>query len=105
VTGKPDQHQHAESVADSIIERLGGRIALALPLGLGKANLVANAGLSLRPWPKAKPMRRSVRPSRGCSWQPPQVCANVSMQNCFSGRSSKENNLLGLGNPAYRADR
>jgi acyl-CoA hydrolase len=43
VTGKPDQHQQAESVADRIIERLGGRIVLALPLGLGKANLVANA--------------------------------------------------------------
>jgi acyl-CoA hydrolase len=43
VTGKPDQHQRAESVADRIIERLGGRIVLALPLGLGKANLVANA--------------------------------------------------------------
>jgi acyl-CoA hydrolase len=43
VTGKPDQHQQAESVADHIIERLGGRIVLALPLGLGKANLVANA--------------------------------------------------------------
>ncbi|RWB31432.1 MULTISPECIES: acetyl-CoA hydrolase/transferase C-terminal domain-containing protein [unclassified Mesorhizobium] len=43
MTGKPDQHQQAESVADRIIERLGGRIVLALPLGLGKANLVANA--------------------------------------------------------------
>jgi acyl-CoA hydrolase len=43
VTGKPDQHQQAESVAKRIIERLGGRIVLALPLGLGKANLVANA--------------------------------------------------------------
>ncbi|PAQ10858.1 acetyl-CoA hydrolase/transferase C-terminal domain-containing protein [Mesorhizobium temperatum] len=43
MTGKPDQHQQAESVADRIIERLGGRIVLALPLGLGKANIVANA--------------------------------------------------------------
>ena len=43
MTGKPDQHQQAESVAKRIIERLGGRIVLALPLGLGKANLVANA--------------------------------------------------------------
>lgn len=43
MTGKPDQHQQAESVADRIIERLGGRVVLALPLGLGKANLVANA--------------------------------------------------------------
>ncbi|WP_370906488.1 hypothetical protein M728_004918 (plasmid) [Ensifer sp. WSM1721] len=43
MTGKPDQHKQAESVADRIIERLGGRIVLALPLGLGKANLVANA--------------------------------------------------------------
>ncbi|WP_192355758.1 acetyl-CoA hydrolase/transferase C-terminal domain-containing protein [Mesorhizobium mediterraneum] len=43
MTGKPDQHQRAESVADRIIERLGGRVMLALPLGLGKANLVANA--------------------------------------------------------------
>jgi hypothetical protein len=43
VTSKPDQHQQAESVADRIIERLGGRIVLALPLGLGKANLIANA--------------------------------------------------------------
>ncbi|WP_353641115.1 acetyl-CoA hydrolase/transferase C-terminal domain-containing protein [Mesorhizobium sp. WSM2239] len=43
MTGKPEQHQQAESIADRIIERLGGRIVLALPLGLGKANLVANA--------------------------------------------------------------
>ncbi|WFU49940.1 acetyl-CoA hydrolase/transferase C-terminal domain-containing protein [Sinorhizobium terangae] len=43
MTGKPDQHQQAESIADRIIERLDGRIVLGLPLGLGKANLVANA--------------------------------------------------------------
>ncbi|MDK1477885.1 acetyl-CoA hydrolase/transferase C-terminal domain-containing protein [Sinorhizobium sp. 6-117] len=43
MTGKPDQHQRAESVADRIIACLGGHIVLALPLGLGKANLVANA--------------------------------------------------------------
>jgi hypothetical protein len=40
---RPEEHQHADSVAERIIERLGGRIVLALPLGLGKANLVANA--------------------------------------------------------------
>jgi acyl-CoA hydrolase len=43
VRGKPEQHERADSAADRIIERLDGRIALALPLGLGKANLVANA--------------------------------------------------------------
>ncbi|THK38957.1 acetyl-CoA hydrolase [Ensifer sp. MPMI2T] len=43
MTGKPEQHQRAESIADRIIERLDGRISLGLPLGLGKASLVANA--------------------------------------------------------------
>lgn len=43
MSGKPEQHQRAESIADRIIERLDGHIVLGLPLGLGKANLVANA--------------------------------------------------------------
>jgi hypothetical protein len=33
----------ADALADDIIRRVGKRIVLALPLGLGKANLVANA--------------------------------------------------------------
>ncbi len=33
----------AEAAADAIIERLSGHIVLGLPLGLGKANLIANA--------------------------------------------------------------
>ena len=36
-------HDNAESVVDAIIARVGKRIVLALPLGLGKANRVANA--------------------------------------------------------------
>ena len=35
--------QSAERLADAIIARVGKKIVLALPLGLGKANHVANA--------------------------------------------------------------
>src|SRR5262249_40178865 len=39
----PTQFQNTDDVVDAIIARVGKRIVLALPLGLGKANHVANA--------------------------------------------------------------
>ena len=39
----PAQFQDADRLADAIIARVGKKIVLALPLGLGKANHVANA--------------------------------------------------------------
>src|SRR5260370_20387113 len=39
----PTQFQRPDEVADAIIARVGRKIVLALPLGLGKANHVANA--------------------------------------------------------------
>src|SRR6267143_3766154 len=39
----PTPFQDANEVADAIIARVGKTIVLALPLGLGKANHVANA--------------------------------------------------------------
>ena len=36
-------HDNADAVVDAIIARVGKRIVLALPLGLGKANRIANA--------------------------------------------------------------
>src|SRR5713101_6309345 len=39
----PTTFQDANEVADAIIARVGKNIVLALPLGLGKANHVANA--------------------------------------------------------------
>ena len=44
MTGEPPQQfSGAAAVADAIIDRLSGQVVLALPLGLGKANLIANA--------------------------------------------------------------
>ncbi len=40
---RPQIHEDADILADGIIERLDGRIVLGLPLGLGKANRIANA--------------------------------------------------------------
>jgi acyl-CoA hydrolase len=43
-SGQPPTHfEDADRLADAIIARLGKKIVLALPLGLGKANHVANA--------------------------------------------------------------
>ncbi len=41
--GPPTQFQDADQIAEAIIRRVGKRIVLALPLGLGKANHIANA--------------------------------------------------------------
>ncbi len=40
---RPGQFTDATAIADTIIRRLGGKVVLGLPLGLGKANLIANA--------------------------------------------------------------
>jgi len=39
----PPGHSRADQIADAIIQRVGKRIVMALPLGLGKANHIANA--------------------------------------------------------------
>src|SRR5262245_66143946 len=41
--GAPIAFEDPDRLADAIIERVGKTIVLALPLGLGKANHVANA--------------------------------------------------------------
>lgn len=40
---RPGIYSQAVDVAEMLVERLDGRVILALPLGLGKANLIANA--------------------------------------------------------------
>ena len=40
---RPQHYKDADALASDIINTLGKRIVLGLPLGLGKANLVANA--------------------------------------------------------------
>ena len=42
-TKKPATYQSAETCVDAVIKRLGKNIVLGMPLGLGKANHVANA--------------------------------------------------------------
>lgn len=52
MTRSPAYFASASEIAEKIIERAGPNLVLALPLGLGKANLVANAlydGVSRRP--------------------------------------------------------
>ncbi len=39
----PAGHSKADEIADAIIQKVGKHIVLALPLGLGKANHIANA--------------------------------------------------------------
>ena len=41
--GSPDRFDDPDRVADAVLDRVGKDIVLALPLGLGKANHVANA--------------------------------------------------------------
>ena len=41
--GSPDRFDDPDHVAEAIIARVGKKILLALPLGLGKANHIANA--------------------------------------------------------------
>ena len=41
--GAPVAFEDADRVADAFIARVGKHIELAMPLGLGKANHVANA--------------------------------------------------------------
>lgn len=41
--GQPQPHDDADVVAGRIVEALDGRLVLGLPLGLGKANRIANA--------------------------------------------------------------
>ena len=41
--GSPDRFDDPDRVADAIVNRVGKNLVLALPLGLGKANHVANA--------------------------------------------------------------
>ncbi|MGZ3362794.1 MAG: acetyl-CoA hydrolase/transferase C-terminal domain-containing protein, partial [Xanthobacteraceae bacterium] len=41
--GSPDRFDDPDRVADAVIDRVGKDIVMALPLGLGKANHVANA--------------------------------------------------------------
>lgn len=43
VAGKAETFTDADALASAIIKRVGKRIVLGLPLGLGKANLVTNA--------------------------------------------------------------
>ncbi len=43
MSGKPAYYDSAEKVADDIIRDVGKKIVLALPLGLGKGNNIANA--------------------------------------------------------------
>ncbi len=43
MTERPARHDKAEAVVDAIVAAVGRDIVLALPLGLGKANRVANA--------------------------------------------------------------
>jgi acyl-CoA hydrolase len=42
-SGPPARFQDPDQIAEAIVSRVGKRIVLALPLGLGKANHVANA--------------------------------------------------------------
>jgi acyl-CoA hydrolase len=52
MSGKPALYDSAEKVADDIVRAVGKKIVLALPLGLGKGNNIANA---LYRWAAADP--------------------------------------------------
>ena len=43
MSGKPALYDSAEKIADDIVREVGKKIVLALPLGLGKGNNIANA--------------------------------------------------------------
>ena len=43
VTRTPRRFQSADQLADAVVEKVGRNIVLALPLGLGKADHIANA--------------------------------------------------------------
>lgn len=91
---EPIRHDTAAAVADRIIEALEGRIVLGLPLGLGKANRIANA---LYEKAAANPSIR-LDIYTALSLEPPS--ASSSMENRFVG-PLKERLFSGYERLAY----